>query len=48
MPRTRDDRGTKAQDTVVRTLLTPPHRELAGTTEVFLDRADRAGRTAAE
>ncbi|MER5474647.1 helix-turn-helix domain-containing protein [Streptomyces sp. NPDC002685] len=37
-----------AHDPVVRDLLTPPHRELARTAEVFLDRAGQAGRTAAE
>ena len=37
-----------AQDPAVRLLLTPAHRELAHTAEVFLDRAGQAGRTAAE
>ncbi|WP_107100952.1 PucR family transcriptional regulator [Streptomyces graminilatus] len=37
-----------AQDPAVRTLLAPAHRELARTTEVYLDRAGQAGRTAAE
>jgi hypothetical protein len=37
-----------AQDPAVKALLTPPHRELARTAEVFLDRAGQAGRTAAE
>ncbi|WP_367124057.1 PucR family transcriptional regulator [Streptomyces phytohabitans] len=37
-----------APDPVVRKLLTPAHRELAVTAEVFLDRAGQAGRTAAE
>ncbi|WP_406333033.1 PucR family transcriptional regulator [Streptomyces sp. NBC_00203] len=37
-----------AHDPAVRTLLTPAHRELARTAEVFLDRAGQAGRTAAE
>ncbi|MFF2850359.1 PucR family transcriptional regulator [Streptomyces sp. NPDC058001] len=37
-----------AQDTAVRELLTPAHRELARTAEVFLDCAGQAGRTAAE
>lgn len=36
------------QDPCVRLLLTPAHRELAHTAEVFLDRAGQAGRTAAE
>ncbi|WP_179202328.1 PucR family transcriptional regulator, partial [Streptomyces caniscabiei] len=36
------------QDPAVRTLLTPAHRELARTAEVFLDHAGQAGRTAAE
>lgn len=35
-------------DPAVRTLLTPPHGELARTAEVFLDCAGQAGRTAAE
>ncbi|MFF1648972.1 PucR family transcriptional regulator [Streptomyces sp. NPDC058240] len=34
-------------DPVVRTLLTPPHRDLARTAEVFLDCAGQASRTAA-
>ena len=37
-----------AHDPAVRTLLSPAHRELARTTEVFLDCAGQAGRTAAE
>ncbi|WP_225634804.1 PucR family transcriptional regulator [Streptomyces solaniscabiei] len=37
-----------AQDPAVRTLLSPAHRELARTAEVYLDRAGQAGRTAAE
>lgn len=37
-----------AHDPVVRTLLSPAHRELARTAEVFLDCAGQAGRTAAE
>ncbi|KUO17979.1 PucR family transcriptional regulator [Streptomyces dysideae] len=37
-----------AHDRVVRTLLTPAHRELARTAEVYLDCAGQAGRTAAE
>ncbi|WP_369249371.1 PucR family transcriptional regulator [Streptomyces sp. R41] len=37
-----------AQDPAVRVLLAPAHRELARTTEVFLDCAGQAGRTAAE
>ncbi|MER7689462.1 helix-turn-helix domain-containing protein [Streptomyces sp. NPDC097610] len=37
-----------AHDPAVRTLLSPAHRELARTAEVFLDRAGQAGRTAAE
>ncbi|OIJ67978.1 PucR family transcriptional regulator [Streptomyces mangrovisoli] len=37
-----------AQDPVVRSLLTPAHRELARTAEVYLDRAGQAGRAAAE
>ena len=37
-----------AHDPAVRTLLTPAHRELARTAEVFLDCAGQAGRTAAE
>ncbi|MGW2507024.1 PucR family transcriptional regulator, partial [Streptomyces sp. NPDC001588] len=36
-----------AHDTAVRVLLTPAHRELARTAEVFLDCAGQAGRTAA-
>ncbi|MEU8589697.1 helix-turn-helix domain-containing protein [Streptomyces sp. NPDC048664] len=36
-----------AQDPAVRALLTPAHRELAHTAEVFLDCAGQAGRTAA-
>ncbi|MGW1894239.1 PucR family transcriptional regulator [Streptomyces sp. NPDC002004] len=40
--------GDSAHDPVVRTLLTPAHRELARTAEVFLDRAGQAGRAAAE
>ncbi|WP_246203600.1 PucR family transcriptional regulator [Streptomyces tailanensis] len=36
------------QDPAVRTLLSPAHRELAHTAEVFLDCAGQAGRTAAE
>ncbi len=36
------------QDPCVRLLLTPAHRELAHTAEVFLDHAGQAGRTAAE
>ncbi|WP_037660429.1 helix-turn-helix domain-containing protein, partial [Streptomyces aurantiacus] len=35
-------------DTVARELLSPTHRELARTAEVFLDRAGQAGRAAAE
>jgi hypothetical protein len=35
-------------DPAVRPLLTPAHRELAHTAEVFLDHAGQAGRTAAE
>ncbi|MET7495246.1 helix-turn-helix domain-containing protein [Streptomyces sp900116325] len=35
-------------DPAVRTLLTPPHRDLARTAEVFLDCAGQASRTAAE
>ncbi|MET8401034.1 helix-turn-helix domain-containing protein [Streptomyces sp900116325] len=35
-------------DPSVRTLLTPPHRDLARTAEVFLDCAGQASRTAAE
>lgn len=34
-------------DPVVRTLLTPPHKDLARTAEVFLDCAGQASRTAA-
>ncbi|WP_030568050.1 helix-turn-helix domain-containing protein [Streptomyces aureocirculatus] len=37
-----------AQDAAARALLTPAHRELARTAEVFLDLAGQAGRTAAE
>ncbi|MFF7884434.1 PucR family transcriptional regulator [Streptomyces sp. NPDC020794] len=37
-----------AHDPTVRTLLSPAHRELARTAEVFLDCAGQAGRTAAE
>ncbi|MEV5882861.1 helix-turn-helix domain-containing protein [Streptomyces sp. NPDC052020] len=37
-----------AQDPAVRVLLSPAHRELARTAEVYLDRAGQAGRTAAE
>jgi hypothetical protein len=37
-----------AHDPVVRTLLSPAHRELARTAEVYLDCAGQAGRTAAE
>jgi hypothetical protein len=37
-----------AQDPAVRVLLSPAHRELARTAEVFLDCAGQAGRTAAE
>ncbi|AJP03958.1 hypothetical protein TU94_23290 [Streptomyces cyaneogriseus subsp. noncyanogenus] len=37
-----------AQDPAVRALLSPAHRELARTAEVYLDRAGQAGRTAAE
>ncbi|AXK34372.1 PucR family transcriptional regulator [Streptomyces armeniacus] len=40
--------GAAAPDPAVRRLLEPAHRELAGTAEVFLDRAGQAGRTAAE
>ncbi|KAF3467656.1 PucR family transcriptional regulator [Streptomyces sp. Tu 3180] len=36
------------RDPVVGVLLSPAHRELARTTEVYLDRAGQAGRTAAE
>lgn len=36
------------EDPAVRRLLTPAHRELAHTAEVFLDHAGQAGRTAAE
>ncbi|PSM37784.1 PucR family transcriptional regulator [Streptomyces dioscori] len=39
---------TVADDPAVRPLLTPAHRELARTAEVFLDRAGQAGRAAAE
>ncbi|MGW8883607.1 PucR family transcriptional regulator [Streptomyces sp. NPDC055749] len=44
LPRSADT----APDHAVRTLLTPPHTELARTAEVFLDCAGQAGRTAAE
>ncbi|MFD6281940.1 PucR family transcriptional regulator [Streptomyces sp. NPDC060209] len=44
LPRTPDT----APDQAVRTLLTPPHAELARTAEVFLDRAGQASRTATE
>lgn len=37
-----------AQDPAVGALLSPAHRELARTAEVYLDRAGQAGRTAAE
>jgi DNA-binding PucR family transcriptional regulator len=37
-----------AHDPVAGPLLSPAHRELARTAEVFLDRAGQAGRTAAE
>ncbi|MFE9441290.1 PucR family transcriptional regulator [Streptomyces sp. NPDC006602] len=37
-----------AHDPAVRTLLSPAHRELARTAEVYLDCAGQAGRTAAE
>ncbi|MET9355411.1 helix-turn-helix domain-containing protein [Streptomyces sp. NPDC006617] len=37
-----------AHDRAVRALLSPAHRELARTAEVYLDRAGQAGRTAAE
>lgn len=37
-----------APDHMVRTLLAPPHRDLARTAEVFLDCAGQASRTAAE
>ncbi|WP_437059617.1 PucR family transcriptional regulator [Streptomyces sp. enrichment culture] len=37
-----------ADDPAVRALLSPAHRELARTAEVYLDRAGQAGRTAAE
>ncbi|KUF14946.1 PucR family transcriptional regulator [Streptomyces silvensis] len=40
--------GDAAGDAVGRALLTPAHRELARTAEVFLDLAGQAGRTAAE
>lgn len=39
--------GDAPGDPAVAPLLTPPHRELAHTAEVFLDRAGQAGRTAA-
>ncbi|MEU0127343.1 helix-turn-helix domain-containing protein [Streptomyces sp. NPDC006289] len=44
LPRVQDT----APDHAVRTLLTPPHTELARTAEVFLDLAGQASRTAAE
>jgi hypothetical protein len=37
-----------AQDSAVQRLLSPAHRELARTAEIYLDRAGQAGRTAAE
>ncbi|GGS59765.1 transcriptional regulator [Streptomyces griseoviridis] len=37
-----------ARDPAARALLSPAHRELARTAEVYLDRAGQAGRTAAE
>ncbi|WP_427165827.1 PucR family transcriptional regulator [Streptomyces sp. C1-1] len=37
-----------AHDAAVQVLLSPAHRELAHTAEVYLDRAGQAGRTAAE
>ncbi|MEL3951398.1 helix-turn-helix domain-containing protein, partial [Streptomyces sp. LNU-CPARS28] len=37
-----------ARDAAARELLSPAHRELARTAEVFLDRAGQAGRAAAE
>ncbi|MFI2413313.1 PucR family transcriptional regulator [Streptomyces sp. NPDC018947] len=37
-----------ARDSVVRSLLSPAHHELARTAEVYLDRAGQAGRAAAE
>jgi hypothetical protein len=37
-----------AHDPAVRPLLSPAHRELARTAEIYLDRAGQAGRTAAE
>jgi hypothetical protein len=40
--------GEWAHDPAVRVLLSPAHRELARTAEVYLDRAGQAGRTAAE
>ncbi|MDT0491386.1 PucR family transcriptional regulator [Streptomyces sp. NPDC012600] len=40
--------GTDPADPAVATLLTPLHKELAHTAEVFLDCAGQAGRTAAE
>ncbi|GHB66741.1 transcriptional regulator [Streptomyces viridiviolaceus] len=40
--------ATAAHDPVVRVLLSPAHRELARTAEVYLDCAGQAGRTAAE
>ncbi|WP_143669795.1 CdaR family transcriptional regulator, partial [Streptomyces sp. rh195] len=39
--------GDGPGDPAVAPLLAPPHRELAHTAEVFLDRAGQAGRTAA-
>ena len=44
LPGTGNDPG----DPAVASLLTPPHRELAHTAEVYLDCAGQAGRTAAE
>lgn len=41
------DTGDHPGDPAVASLLTPPHRELAHTAEVFLDRAGQASRTAA-
>ncbi|MBH0243490.1 helix-turn-helix domain-containing protein, partial [Streptomyces cavourensis] len=40
--------GTGPADPAVAALLTPLHKELAHTAEVFLDRAGQASRTAAE
>lgn len=37
-----------AHDPVVHALLSPAHRELARTAEIYLDCAGQAGRTAAE